>query len=304
MYNEIVKLNYLNSISKDSVRSAVESLFNKIEDTVEAPLDKEIATLSRSDVIDGIERSNYLSISTLRTEISHLTDYFKWYSKNIQEVKSDIKTITSSDINLTLSVKENIFKDVDELGASLVQFPPDEGYLHAPVCCLAWLGLELDEILNLKNEDIFLKGTHMFVKAPTKIIQVESKYIYDVLTKYGNTRQAIRTHYGDREVFADDIGYFIKRFLSEMSTRTGKRISEINVRRGLATANARLNSGVKRFNITTVLTSGRLYRIREIERTTGVVPMAVFINEFKTTKNRPIRDAMGLYEFYKMAYGD
>ena len=144
----------------------------------------------------------------------------------------------------------------------------------------------------------------MFVRSPNKIIQVESKYIYDTLLKYSRSVYGVRTHYGDREVYADDIGYFIKNFLSKNSTKLGERIKEINVRKKLAAANAQLNMGVKRITETSVLTSGRLYRIREEERKSRSVSMATFINEFKTTKDRPLRDAMGLYEFYKMAYGD
>ena len=304
MYNETVKLNYIASIEMQSVKDAIKSLFNKIGDKIEAPQDKEIASMSREVVIDGLERSGYQSVSTMRTEISHLTDYFDWYSKNVQVVDENIKTIIPSDISLVTSIRENLFGSVDEIGLSLISFPPDEGYYHAPICCLMWLGLEVDEILNLKNEDVFLIGADMFVRTPSKIIQVESKYVYDTLLEYSKSIYGVRTHYGDREVYADDIGYFIKSFLSKNSTRLGKRIKPINVRRKLAASNAQLNMGVKRVTETSVLTSGRLYRVREEERKNGSISMATFINEFKTTKDRPIRDAMSLYDFYKMAYGD
>lgn len=301
MYNVDRKREYLITISNENSRKAGKSLFNRIED-VELYYSQDIADLKANDLKHALGMMHYLSFATLRTDLSLLKDYIYWSNNNISPNDYNaIKVINAKDIDISEAICEELFKDEDELKASLSFWSASEGYFESPIACLSWIGLDIKQILNLKNEDVYIENGTMFVRIPDRTIQIESDYIYEVLLNYSKTKSATRKHRSDWVVFADDIGYFIKNFIPS-SKFAGRRMTPLLVRRKITKCNLTLPDGLKKITLNNILLSGRLNRIMLEKQKTGALSDSMFVNEFNKKEQRYINDIKRIYEYYEQVF--
>lgn len=300
MYNEVVKQMYINRTENEKSIIALTNLFNRMETNIEIPLGRDLATIGNEKLKISLEEMGYLSYSTIRTEVGLLRDYINWYDNNVAPVEK--LDLLARDIDISEGIRRNIFKDEDELKASLSYLPVAEGYFEVPVLLLSWIGMELNDILNLKNEDLMFKEYGVFINTPKSVIDVKSEYIKNSLFEYSKVKTSTRKHRGIWIVNMDDLGYFIKNMVPANSRLCGKRLTPDTIRRKLFILNNMLPSNLKQVTITNVLLSGKLWRIKQEEDLIGKITEEIFLKEFKTKYGMIINDMMEVYKYYKKVF--
>lgn len=302
MYNEAIKQNFLESIQNNGTKLYAKSTLDRSGAFFESEYGKDIVEMSSKEMIDGLAQMHLLNYASVRSVLSIIKRYAAWYNSNIKNISLDeIMSITATKVDLSQSLREEIIKDEAELRATMSFLSASEGYFEVPIMLLAWSGLTLKEILELKNEDVVVRGNTVFAQTGRKTTRINSDYIVDTIKEYKAVRSSTRPHRGDWEVYPDDIGYFIKNMIVKDSKFSGKRISAGNVRNRIDVYGATLPDGYKKITPDNVLLSGRLHRILESEIATGTISPEVVVNEMGI-KMSLLNDYVALYNMYKKAF--
>ena len=170
MFNEKIKNEYLSGLSGATAKSQ-KSYFSKIED-YEQKLQKDVVFFSEEEFSELIQNIKGLSMgSSLYNFVSCLRNYGKWYSENHSPIDHcsvfnvDYSKILpfyyKSSAELISDIDAVIRSKISEYGVPLKVMA---GYMKEirmkynvaiGVILLTWCGLTLDEIRNLKSENIF-----------------------------------------------------------------------------------------------------------------------------------------------------
>lgn len=302
MYNEVVKHRFIETFKNTGSKLYAKSLMRRLGELCESELDKEVAEMSKQEIIDGLSRIHYISYTSIRTDLYVLKKYFNWYNDNINPINvENALSISADDIDLSESLRAELVKDEDELVGILSFVTASEGYYEVPIILLAWCGLTLDEILKLKNEDVVFKDGSVFIQSDRKVLYIKSEKIINLLKDYKSTKSRVVECHGRREMFPDDIGFFIKNMLTVNSMFIGKPLSAANVRKKIDAYNRITPEHIKKITIDGVFLSGGMHRILESEIETGKISTEVVVNELRA-KLRLANDAVNLYRAYKKAF--
>lgn len=306
MYNQEIKTRYLNTICSEASRVSAERYLIRFSKQAEDPSGVDIGDMTQEEIKLCLESMNYYSFSTIRTDIYILKEYVRWYNKYIKLTdESPLDGLSARDIDLTKSFRRNLLKDERELVDVVSQLPIDEGHPEIPVLLLSWLGLEIDDIIALKNEDVYVLNNTMFVKTPIGgTIRIQNKYMHDALMEYSIVKSATRQHRSEWKVFSDDLGFFVKNMLPANSRIIGKRLTADMARKKVAHFYGSLSDDFKKASLSLVILSGRMHRIMMYEKANGNVPIEVFVSEFKSKLQVHLNDTMQQYEVYKKAFVD
>lgn len=269
----------------------------------ESELDKEVAEMSKREIIDGLSHIHYISYTSIRTDLYVLKKYFNWYNDNINSINvENVMSISAEDIDLSESLRAELVKDEDELLGILSFATASDGYYESPVSLLAWCGLTLDEILSLKNEDIVFKDDSVFIQSDRQVFHIQSDRIIGLLKDYRSTKSRIVECHGKRELFPDNLGFFIKNMVTENSKFIGKPLTAVTVRKKIDAYNRITPDNIKKITVDGVFLSGGMHRVLESEIETGKISTEVVVNELRA-KLRLANDAVALYKAYKKAFG-
>lgn len=303
MYNEIVKQRFIETFKNKSSKLYAKSLMRRLDILCESELDKEVAEMSKREIIDGLSHIHYISYTSIRTDLYVLKKYFNWYNDNINSINvENVMSISAKDIDLSESLRAELVKDEDELLGILSFATASDGYYESPVSLLAWCGLTLDEILSLKNEDIVFKDDSVFIQSDRQVFHIQSDRIIGLLKDYRSTKSRIVECHGKRELFPDNLGFFIKNMVTENSKFIGKPLTAVTVRKKIDAYNRITPDNIKKITVDGVFLSGGMHRVLESEIETGKISTEVVVNELRA-KLRLANDAVALYKAYKKAFG-
>jgi len=302
MYNEAVKQRFIETFKNKGSKLYAISLMRRLAVLWESNLDKEVAEMSKREIIDGLSRIHYISYTSIRTDLYVLKKYFNWYNSNINQINvENAISISAEDIDLSESLRAELVKEEDELIGILSFTTANEGYYEIPVILLSWCGLTLDEILKLRNEDVIFKDGSVFVQSDRKVLYIRSEKIIDLLKDYRSTKSRVVECHGRRELFPDEIGFFIKNMVTVNSKFIGKPLTATAVRKKIDAYNRITPEHIKKITIDGVFLSGGMHRILENEIETGKISTEVVVNELRA-KLRLANDAVNLYRAYKKAF--
>lgn len=180
MYNEKIKIEYLSSLPATTAKTH-RSYFSKIE-LYENKLQKDIVFFNREEFTEAMHDLKDLSLgNSLYNLIGILRRYGKWYSENYTPV--DYQSVFTIDYwgNAPLYYKSSVelIDDIDLVIRDKVMeygIPLDviAGYLKElrmmynvaiGVILLSWCGLTIEEIINLKSENVFKEEKSIYVES-------------------------------------------------------------------------------------------------------------------------------------------
>jgi len=304
MYNESVKMRFVDTLGSDAFKRYAICLFNRFGDIAEDGANCDVADMSRESFIGFMEQFNYLTYHTIFSDLVILRKYFLWYNKNVHEIDSEsLCSVTYKDIDLSESIRKQLLKNKEEVLEIVSHAPAEDGYFENPVLLLSWVGLTLKEILGLKNEDISFEDGYATVNSDKRIYIITSEEITSKLLDYKNVKRSTRARrHVDLDVYPDDLGYFIKSMQTLNSVFSGKRLVEGNIRKKVGAYVANLPDQFKRVTIDDVLLSGRMFRIYEYETKYNTDLNQKIINEMRIKKSA-LAEYLQLYKCYKKAFG-
>lgn len=302
MYNEAIKSNFLESISNDGTRIVAKSFLGKFDEVCASKFGKDAVDMNRDEILEAMGGVGHLNYTTLRTDLYILSKYVEWFNNNVHEVSiENVASISVRDIDLSESFRAQLIRDEDELTALVGTEFAKDGYLEVPVIIFSWLGLTMNEIVKLKNEDVIFKDDCIFIQLNKNIIRVGSEKLIEPLRDYKLVKSSIRSHRGDWVVYPDDLGYFIKNMITKDSKFTGRPLSVSRIRKRMEQYNRCVINNNKQITIDNTLLSGRLHRILEAEISTGKVLPEVVASELNIKLNI-VNDGIAMYEAYKKAF--
>lgn len=295
MYNEEIKQRYFDQIHNKSTRHSALIALSKIEEH----LKDDIAKSFRIEIINALEKCDYISYSTLRTELYIINDYINWYNKNIETTNvSIIKDITSGEVDLSESLRKNIFFSPEEIRTSVRFWPAKEGYFVPVVAYLYFMGFDNAEIIDLKKSDVHEENGKVYVTSNKKTVIVDEDFIAKDLIEYSKVKNSTREHMGTWTVYAIETGKYIRNFYT-FNRKNKCPVSAMTLRSKFAECNKLLGNDYKNITERVLDCSGRLYRVMQEEERTG---------DYKEALNREFKqrgyDNEILYLTYKIAQID
>lgn len=100
-------------------------------------------------------------------------------------------------------------------------YSADSGQPALALACLEQLGIDLETALQLRTESVDTAKRVIYGDGGAVLAEIPPE-INEVLHMYRDTAVAQRS---DGEVCADDLGFFVKRFVAKGSNKVGKPIS-------------------------------------------------------------------------------
>ena len=293
MYNEDLKYRYISQLDK-IYKPRAEALFERLQ-SAENDADKDVGEMEKREVINIIERYGICLYISIRLPIWIINDYRRWYSEG------SLERIDVREIDLSSEVKTHLFRDEDELSVALMPMPIDQGYFIPPISYLLWLGLEIEEILNLKNSDVSEVENGFCIRCGNDILVTSSKKIVSVLKEYINVKYIQRT-YRSRYVAPDETVYFIKNYVVNKPKSPQERVEQGVVKKKFSLYNAKHPELTKNLTITSISYSGKLFRMREAERAGVSFGKDYFRNVLHIPNERDYQDMLLTFEAYKKAF--
>lgn len=241
-----------------------------IESVEENGLD--VLTASRPAIVSRLNEMGYILYTTVGWSLSALTAYANWYDASVAPIpQCAVQGINRLEVDISGGVKKQLYQSLQEIKDLLVKWNPNEGYFDLPVAVLLWNGLSIDEILELRKGDISIESEQMYATVGTTRFNIENdnnSVAHDTLAIYANTSFSSRYHNGMTEVFADENGRLIRKFLPKGAPLKFKTpVTKKDVQNRLAAVSAILSeNGNKPISIMKIELSGRLYRMFRLEQ--------------------------------------
>lgn len=272
MYNEEIKLRFINEYANDQGLSPIISRFESFCE-YESAANKDISQMSVNEV-SGIAKDQ--KIGTYSTALyfqSTVRAYVKWCHENgvFDYVNKDLFHFSTEDIDATDYLKSMWFRDEkDFLEKMRMVRPFDQGYYEVIIMVFAWIGVDQKLIFQITHNDIDFARRRISLRGGAECIQF-SKDISEVLYVYENTESGIRpTRWGTVEVFREKLcDSFLTKFSPAKSlgegvitnAQVGHTVSIMNL------AYQDLGFTGSPFKYTNVFTSGALNRVWKLEQT-------------------------------------
>ena len=228
MYHEELKLKFFKDIkwAKNTIpkRQQYFSLIGKTEDRYH----KDVAEMTVDELICAIKETHRVSGLELCDSTYGLKQYISWYDKTIKD-------------SLTKQ-REEIINNFDPLdyAEELIDFGPcytfdqiesmiskvysrTDGFLIWPAFVLAWIGLSVSEIIDLKEENFTWYNKQ--IKIGGEVFQF-NRAIYDILKIYASTTTGWRKQNRVFQVKLVDVGYFLKPTVTQNSKKIPSQVTK------------------------------------------------------------------------------
>lgn len=307
MYNQEIKEKFIKETTVNWVSvSSLEATFKNIG-VIENKKQMDFAQMQYADAVEALCNAGSMTYLSCMTLLTSARRYIKWCSKNdvFDNVSQAIKEISVDDIDISHIMAGLIFKDEDSfVHATRSMRPFDEGYYEVAVFALIWLGLDLQQIIDLKISDVDFENRVVFING--RVFATMSDATYNILYTYNRTKSASRdSKYKPRTVYRDDsFDKFIRKFAAP--TQLGvKPLEKPQVR----TAINEINNEYKekgnepQFTPSNISISGGLRRVFELEES-GVDVFQVRNKELVINAYRAeakLYEILWMYRNYKRA---
>lgn len=309
MFNAEIKEKYLANCS-NSVASGCKMMF-MLAESIEEIAQHDLACFSPNEIQELFMSQGFAEPDVVRTRLGLLATYADWYcvqqnlsAHHIREYKVDMFPYAKK-------LAPTLILSPEELCNKMLQvYAIEDGQPAVILLCMAWLGLETSEALALRNEYVDTKTGRIYDAKGNLLVSSMPECIREILDVYSKTRTAIRTQNQTFTVYADDLGFFIKRMVTENSAKIGKPISKQQVTVLISTLRNLYNGTTgndKTLSYTNVQRSGNFYRLHQMDQA-GVDVRAVK-NADKVRlclgkSKRNHKDNMLLYDAYLQIIGE
>ena len=308
MYNEAIKEQYLATLpagSQSQIRSRFESSARAEQDA-----NKDVAEFTNAELRQWLDGFDWLTTESVKSCLVDLGRYNRWAhntNQGFQFTDAVEQFDVRKDIEFTRGISISLLSSPDELVSKVSRvYPIDEGYEVLPALIFAWLGLTAGEAVQMKSEAVDCAQHRVFMPDGTLYPYPIPECFWEPLEVYSKTRVAERTASSIRKVYADDLGFFLKKMLTQNSKQAGKPFVAgslfDSVTRFSLLYEERFHEHIG-FTYQTIMQSGRYYRLYQAELS-GV---DLYAKENKDLvmelgKGKMVKDVLTIYEAYRKAF--
>jgi len=309
MFNAEIKEKYLTECS-NSVVSRVIGLFLASE-TIEKSVCHDLACFSVNELQQFFELLGFMEPDVVRTRLGLVASYADWYcilhnlsGHHIREYKVNMFPYAKYFAPTIIKTPEELLQNI------AVVYHVETAQSVIPALCMAWLGVDLDDAIRLPTECVDVKAGKIYSANGSVIAPDMPDCIRKLLQEYSTIKTSERTKNQTYPVYADDLGFFIKRMVDKDSKKVGQPISTKSMRAWITIFNDKLHEQLpnsKVINYTNVQRSGNFYRLHQMDQA-GVDVRAVK-NADKVRlclgkSKRNHKDNMLLYDAYLQIIGE
>ena len=267
MYNENIKLNYILT-RPESMRANYKNFFIA-SGKRENQLGKDIACFTRDELAEYFESLGFMEPHTLRDMVAKFASYGDWYVRLEPNTVHHFRDYHVEDFPYAKLFKPLVVETPEKLCHKIeMVYPIDSGQPAMAALCLAWLGIDCGDALKLRNEQVDTKNGQIISPTGEVLVASMPECIRKMLDVYGKTRSAERVQNRTFTVYADDIGFFIKRMLSANSSKEGKPITKNQITSAITELRSKFNGTTGNDQTLTygnVQRSGGFYRLRKMD---------------------------------------
>ena len=267
MYNESIKLNYILT-RPESMRANIKNFFEASAKDEEA-LGKDIACFSRDEFVAHIESLGFMEPDTLRGRLTNFAVYGDWYDSLHPNTEHHFRDYHVEDFPYAKLFKPLVIETPEKLCHKMeMVYPIDSGQPAMAALCLAWLGIDCGDAIKLRNEQVDTKNGQIISPTGEVLVASMPECIREMLDVYSKTRSAERVQNRTFTVYADDIGFFIKRMISKQSSKEGAPITKKNISDWIVLLRDKFNGTTGNDQTLTygnVQRSGGFYRLRQMD---------------------------------------
>ena len=171
----------------EDLRGYAATFFNELAGQEEEK-GKAVGQLSREQIISSLEWSGYTAYQSFDNPLKYLRKYLNWYSEFIQPIPLHTSQISWTDIDLSPSFRVEMLHSPEEIAKDFSQYPPSEGEPIQPYAVLAWHGLSLSEIVQLKKTEVTDDGSKILVRTKKKEFEIENATELRILRDFASCK--------------------------------------------------------------------------------------------------------------------
>lgn len=310
MYNSEVKERFLSEYASGgsnvkNIRGRFESISN-----TEQLLSKDMAEMSKAEAISALNQLEFLEMGTAEGFLTITKIYTRWCQRNevFDNITGGFLQVSLSDIDPSASISKMFFRDEHDFLYSMRKVREfDELQNDVIALIFAWLGLSLDEALDIRDEDIDFETRKIYDRNGVVLVPWISDEFTEILYQYQRAKSAIRQNGTTTYEVIKDLSHdgFIKRVCSANSDKLGTKIPP----RQLVSAINKLNQKYialgfgPRFSVQNAQRCGGLHRLWMMEQSGFVVEdkkNASTVEEVYGSKQ--YRKILWQYKYYKKAF--
>lgn len=309
MYNAEIKEQYLSTRQPD-VRVRHTQIFNQVSDLIEQPHHKDITEASLDELRCGFTRFESIDVHAMGTILSAVRSYNRWAHSTSQPFTfTDALEVFDerTDVDYTVGIRKYILPSPEALVSAVTRlYPIDEGYEVLPALIFAWLGVSVADCIRLKSDAVDFER-RLFTLPDGTICPIEIPEAFiEPLRVYSKTRTATRFSQVEYPVFADDLGFFMKKMLPRSSKKQGKPYTQKQISDNITDFCYRCEEQLHirpTFNYTTITKSGVFYRLYQYELSGA----DLYAKENKSkvlsiANKKSFKDVMTVYEAYRAVF--
>lgn len=309
MFNAEIKEKYLEPKPAKHATN-LRNLF-LMSEPFENQFNKDVAEFSIEEWSACLEDSGFSEPHTIRCRISDMAPYADWYcvqqnlsAHHIREYKVDMFPYAQKLAPTIIKTPEELLQNIAAV------YHVETAQPVIPALCMAWLGVDLDDAIRLPTECVDVKAGKIYSANGSVIAPDMPDCIRKLLQEYSTIKTSERTKNQTYPVYADDLGFFIKRMVDKDSKKVGQPISTKSMRAWITIFNDKLHEQLpnsKVINYTNVQRSGNFYRLHQMDQA-GVdvhaVKNADKVRLCLGKSKRNHKDNMLLYDAYLQIIGE
>lgn len=270
MFNQEIKERYIASRA-ESMHNEYRNYFVASE-PFEEQFGKDVACFTVEEIDQFLRRYGFCEPHTVRNRVAKLSSYSAWYGEQFGSADNAFKKYDIVQFPYAELLKPTLTFSANDLVNRILQvYDADSGQSAIAALCLAWLGIDGKTAISLKKEQVDTAAGRIYDATGGLLVSHMPEEIRGMLQAYSKTQSAIRVQNRTFEVYADDRGLFIKRFITANSGKAGKPISVTQLSEWIGELHDRYanlfgDDAAISLNLSNVLRSGGLHRLRELDK--------------------------------------
>lgn len=305
MYNEEIKMAFIEVPKKDHI--PYKGLF-RVSEPLEESYGKDLAEFTQEEIFAFLNSLEFVEPEGIRGRLAGLIRYGNFYKELFPNAHPQFQGVDVHSVAYKTQFIPTLTLEPEQLLNRIEQvYSPDSAQPAIAAFCLAWLGIDCGNAVKLKTEQIDTRAGIIYDAVGNVLLPTMPECIREALHIYANTREAIRVQNQTFTVYADDIGYFIKRMKTKNSEKqsvpySAKQLSAQVSLFAEQFVNLFGKENAEWATYTNVQRSGNFYRLYQMEKAgTDVfnVKNADKVRLCLGKSKRNHKDNMVLYTAYK-----
>lgn len=279
---------------------------------IEEELGKDVALFSADEYAQFVEQFGNSEPDVLRSRQGMVAVYADWFCEQQGIPGHEIRKYDTDTFPYAKHLAPLIVKSPEELINKILQvYDIDSGQPAIAGMCLAWLGISLGEAVQLRKEQVDTRYGKIYDATGNIVVQQMPDIIRETLDAYGKTYRATRTQNQTFTVYAEDMGYFIKRMRTQNSQKPKTAISTTQMSGWITEFRdlyvSRFGHDAPELSFTNVQRSGNFYRLHAMAKS-GVdvrdIKNADKVRLCLGSSKRYHKDNMLMYDAYLEVIGE